>query len=105
MARDLGYSLWPSGFGNIFLVAACPSVLHLFRFFAAGEVSIALVERASKPATPTFLSALRLRTHFGCGSAALYYTIANSSQPATILAGPESVGRKKIAQRVSAGKA
>src|ERR1035438_7831821 len=35
----------------------------------------------------------------------LYYTIANSSQPATILAGPESVGRKKIAQRVSAGKA
>src|ERR1017187_17969 len=29
------------------------TVLHLFKFFAA------LVERASKPATPTFLSALR----------------------------------------------
>src|ERR1035438_1549663 len=40
-------------------------------------------------------------SHIVCGS--LYYTIANSSQPATILARPESVGRKKIAQRVSAG--
>src|ERR1022692_2647935 len=34
-------------------------VLHLFKFFAAREDFIALVERASKPATPTFLSALR----------------------------------------------
>src|ERR1017187_3548810 len=35
------------------------SVLHLFKFFAAREDFTALVERASKPATPTFLSALR----------------------------------------------
>jgi hypothetical protein len=34
-------------------------VLHLFKFFAAREDFTALVERASKPATPTFLSALR----------------------------------------------
>src|ERR1039457_278335 len=35
------------------------SVLHLFKFVAAREDFTALVERASKPATPTFLSALR----------------------------------------------
>src|ERR1017187_7487819 len=35
------------------------SVLHLFKFFAAREDFTALVERASKPATPTFLSAIR----------------------------------------------
>src|ERR1017187_735988 len=34
-------------------------VSHPFKFFAAREDFIALVERASKPATPTFLSALR----------------------------------------------
>ena len=34
-------------------------VLHLFKFVAAREDFTALVERASKPATPTFLSALR----------------------------------------------
>ena len=39
------------------------TVLHLLKFFAAREDFIALVERASKPATPTFLSALRPRTH------------------------------------------
>jgi hypothetical protein len=35
------------------------NVLHLFKFVAAREDFTALVERASKPATPTFLSALR----------------------------------------------
>ena len=35
------------------------TVLHRFKFFAAREDFIALVERASKPATPTFSSALR----------------------------------------------
>src|ERR1019366_5038764 len=34
----------------------------------------------------------------------MYYSIANSSRPATILKRSESVGRKNIAQRVSAGK-
>jgi hypothetical protein len=35
------------------------NVLHLFKFFAAREVFIAVVEGASNPATPAFLSALR----------------------------------------------
>jgi hypothetical protein len=35
------------------------TVLHLFKFVAAREDFTALVERASKPATPAFLPALR----------------------------------------------
>src|ERR1039458_10155816 len=49
----------PPGFGNTFWLRLCRLVLHLFKFVAAREDFTALVERASKPATPTFLSALR----------------------------------------------
>ena len=78
-------------------------VLNPFKFFSRCENFVAPWRTHSCVAL--MRAASTLVSTLGRGHAALYYTIANSSQPATILAGPESVGRKKIAQRVSAGKA
>src|ERR1039457_894079 len=61
-----------------------PPLLHPFKFFAAREDLIALVERASKPATPTFLSALRAAHPFWLRLAALW---GGQSWPQPALAG------------------
>ena len=79
-------------------------VLHPFEFFAAREDFIALVERASKPATPTFLSALRAAHPFWlrlrCSVLSPFEFFAARDDSAVTLA-PE--GRQIVAQCVSTG--